>query len=457
MHTSKNYKRVFVARNCARTSGLTSANLVNKLAYGEVAVVSAKGALINTVAAAQAANAIRVVVGTKDGSPIFSDLIYKKELLGIFSSKFDQKQERKVIIGYDGSANDIDVIAGSVYAIEVDHIFRGAYSNEALTKRVSYEAALTGETQHNIAIKLAGLLALDYSLFTEKPRVNVIGSEAGLAAMTGGTVVHGSATVTYTGGAAPALGSLVVVPGLTGGIHRDEDNTVYKVIYVDAGSKVIELDRPYQNRDQAGLAINEIAAPAGDYGITIEGMHMNVKFGEAYSVMDFDVRAFEFGDTPLQYKGATLAIDHGFGRHEEVRNLEKAYGDGEGRNIYQEREFQNFNINTDENTGYSLLNIKFDHQSNPSMMEDHLNPKELDIFLQRGTYVDIKADAAGTAFGTNIQTGTGLVAAGDSDSLINVLNAFAVGAGVLLATANSTANGGKEMTAGTTFSTGIDV
>jgi len=458
MHTSKNYKRVFVARNCARTVGLTSSNVADKLAYGEIVAVNKGGQLIDTAAKAIAAKAIRFMIGTKDGSPIVTDLIFKKDLLSVESSKYVARQEKKVIIGYDGAANSIDVISGNVYAVEVDHIYRGAYSKEPFSTRASYESPLTGATQFNIAQNLAQLLAYDYSIFDETVRVNIISDQAGVAGMTGAEVINGSPSVSYTGGTAPAVGNAVVVPGLTGGIHRDEDNSLYKVIYVDATNSVIELDRPYQNRDQSGLAVTTIAAPGtGAYGLTLEGMPMVVNFKEAYSVMDFDTRIFGFGTTLLQAKGATLAQNEGFGRHEPVANAEYLNGDGEGRNIYQTQEFQAPNINTDSGTGYSMVNIRFDHMSSPNMINNHSVPKEVDVYLQRGTYADIAADAAGTAFGTNIETGTGLSGV-DGTSFLNVINAFAVNAGVLTATANTVANGGKEITAGITlFSNGIDV
>ena len=457
MHTKKGYKRVFVARNCNRTTGLTAANLQEKLAYGEIVAVDEKGVLLNTAAKVNAAKAVRFIIGTRDGSPIHSDLIYKKDLISVESSKFKNRQTKKVIIGSDGTSGAIDVISGNVYAIEVDHIFNGAYTKESFSTRSSYEAKLTGETQFGIAQNLAKLLAYDYSIFDETVRVNVVTDAAGVAGATGCAVTHGSPSVTYTGGTPPTVGQAVIVTGITGADHRDEDDTVYKVIFVDTANNVFELDRPYQNRSQSGLTLNTIADTSVDnYGITLEGMDIKSNFREEYTVMDFDVRIFEFGDTPFLENTAALGLDSGFGRHEEVSNLEFVDGDGEGRNIYQTAEHQSPNINTDIGTGYSAITLRFDHMSNPNILDSHSVPKELTVFLQRGTYQDIHDDAAGTAFGTNIQTGTGLSGV-DADSFLNVVNALAVNAGVLNAGVNTSANGGNEMTAGTTFSTGVDV
>ena len=458
MHTKNNYKEVFVARNCARTTGVTSNNIGTKLAYGELVVVDDKGQLVDTAAKATAAKAIRFIIGTKDESNIISDLIVKKDLKEVISSKFEQRVNKRVVIGYNGTAGDIVLMSANKYVVEIKHALKGRFPNSAYSVRAAYESMFTGDTKFNVLRNLAELLALDYAQFNTGVRINVISDQAVAGGMTGVEVVRGSNSLSYTGGAAPAVGDVIEIPGITGGTFRDEVDSLYQVKFVDTTLNLVELDRPYQNRDNDGLAVGILANPAvGAYGLTVEGMDLDwqSKYDE-YSLMDFAVWTLGFEGATISDKGATYAGVQGFGRHEQVIESEYNHGDGDGRYTFAGRGFELSNINTDLGTGYSLVTIVFDHVSAFNNMNLVENKKEVDVFLQRGTYADIKANAAGTAFGTNIQTGTGLSTV-DGDSFLNVLNAFAVDAGVLNAGVNTKSNGGNEITAGTTYNSGIDV
>jgi len=458
MHTSKNYKRTFVAKDCIRTVGITAANLMTKLAPGEVMFVNTKGAIVNTAALATAAEGIRLVMGTNQGSPILSDIINKKELSSVLSSKFRQKQERKVVIGNNGVSGTVEIIPGNVYSIEIDHIFKGTYLRDGFNIRASHEAKLFNETQFSIVQNLAQLIALDYSLYDDGLRVNLLTSVAGVAGATGAEVITGNKTVTYTAGTPPTVGNIIKIPGVTGSWHRNEDATAYLVTSVDTVNRFIELDRPYQNRSAAGLATTNIVNDGTQsFGISFEGVYTKpLNCSSAYYLTDFDVRTFGFGSTTVHSGTVALAIDSGFGRYEAVCNSEFAFTGGEGGNIYQSPEFRRQVHIAEEDNGYSCVTISFGNLSTPTSLETHANPKEIQVFLQRGNYEDIADNVASTEFSTNIKTGTGLSTV-NADSFLNVLNAFAVSAGVLLVGANTVSNGGREITSGTVFNSGIDV
>lgn len=104
---------------------------------------------------------------------------------------------------------------------------------------------------------------------------------------------------------------------------------------------------------------------------------------------------------------------------------------------------------------YSTINVQFEENVAASEIRSEKFTHVLRLYLERGSILDVKTDAARTAFNSNIQTGTGLSTVAGT-SLLNVLNAILVQQKVVKAGANTKSNGGKEITAGTTFSTGID-
>lgn len=461
LHQNNN-KRVFIARNCDRTAGLTIGNLAHSLGAGEIIVVNESGAIIDTAVKAQAATAIKIIQGVINEPPRASDIIRKKDIVSFLSSKFVQKREKKVIIGYDGATGSIDVIAANVYVIEIDHVYKNPNNPSAFTTRVPYESAVSGATQYDIAKGLAQILAATYSQFEEGIRINVISSTAITAANTllGCEVIEGDTVLAYTSlqAATPAVGSVVSIPGITGAPHRDEDTSLYEIVFIDTVNNLIELDRPYSNRSQTGIDVEPVTNIAvGDFGLTLEGASIdNIKVGEAMMMTDFSVTLKGFEDTPESKDTTALAINQGFGRHESTANAELWFQGEQGRNMYQTLEYQNPVNEVTKNHGYSMIKIMYEHNERLGAVETNGQKKEVDIYLDRNTYTLIKGNHADTSFGTNIQVATGL----DTDNgsgVLNVLNAFIVDAGIIATGANASSNGGKCMTAATTYDTGIDV
>lgn len=461
LHQNNN-KRVFIARNCDRTSGLTAGNLTHNLGAGEIIIVNESGAIIDTAAKAQAAKSIKIIQGVTDEPPRISDIIRKEDIVSFLSSKFTQKQEKKVVIGYNGATGSIDVIAANVYTVEIDHIYKNPNNPSAFTTRVPYESLISGATQYSIAKGLAQLLVSTYIQFEEGVRVGIISSSAVTTADTilGCEVIEGDTVLSYTSlqGSTPAVGSVVSIPGITGAPHRDEDSTLYEILYIDTVNTFIELDRPYSNRSQSAIDIEPITNIAtGDFGLTLEGVSINnIKPEEAMMMTDFAVTLKGFGDTPEEKDTVALAINQGFGRHEAVANAELWFQGCQGRNMYQTLEYQNPVNEVTKNHGYSMIKIMYEHNERLGALETNGQKKEMDIYLDRNTYTLIKGNHADTEFGTNIKVGTGLDTI-DGSGVLNVLNAFVVDAGIIATGANTSSNGGKCMTAATTYDTGIDV
>ena len=426
-------------------------------------VLDQNGAIISTAAAAIAATAIQLVQGTVDDVARVSDIIRKKDVMSFLSGKFTNRQEIKVGIGYNGTTGSIDVVASNVYSVELDHKYKEDTSPAAFTTRIPYESPSTSATQYKVARGLAQLLARTYNQFsTGTVRVGVISSSAITAANTilGCEVLYGDKVLTYTSfeAATPLVGSVVAIPGVTGAAHRDEDTTFYEIAYIDTVNKFIELDRPYMNRSQTAIAVEPVTNPTtGNWGLTLEGNSpSNFKKDEAMFMVDFDVNFTGFNES-LETKAENLnAALIGFGRHEAVGNAEYWHQGEEGRNYAAGREYENLVEEFSVGHGYSKISIRVGHEEKINTLETNGQIKEFDIWLDRNTYALIAANHADTAFGTCIQVGTGLDAV-DGDGVLNVLNAFMVSAGVIATGANTASNGGKSITPGTTYTTGIDV
>lgn len=449
-----NSKRVIVARNCARTSGVTFANLNTKLGPGEVIITDQNGKILNTAALAKAAKAIILHVGTNEGRAFRSDVIRAKQVKKYFATKFINQSEKKVYIGWNGTAGSIDLIDANDYILTMEHTStHPAYEAHPYVTGANYTSKITGGTQYEVAKNIVDLLVLNYSQFEPFVIANVVGDvTTGGSAATGASVITGADTVSYTGGTAPVVGDKLSIPGYADPIYGTELDSIYSVVAVDLTNKVITLDRVYQNASQDAITVTVVSAGT-DYGIELKGVRQGFRLGYGdLIVIDWDTLLKNFGDSTV----TTTNPVYSTGRHEKVAMDEFLFQGEAGR--FRDNEFQ-FHKPLQEwikDHGYSALQIEFESGERINTLEVNGQPKSLTIWLDRSTYTEIAANAAGTAFGTNIQTGTGADTV-NGDSLLNVLNAFMVGAEVIVTGVNSVANGGASITAGTTFNTGIDV
>lgn len=447
-----NSKRVFIAKNCARTGGITAANLSTNLGQGEIVVTDEKGKLLNTAALAKAAKAIIIHMGIGDGKAISSGIIRGKQVKQYTGTKFIQQIEKKVYIGWNGTTGSIDLADANDYIVTLRHKSTSpAQMAHPFVAGANYTSKITGGLQYEVAKGIVDLLVRTYAQFDATLRINVVGDTTASGGVTGGAVYCGNNTISYTGGTPPVVGDKLVVPGLVDAVYGTELASVYEVLAIDSTNKVITIDREYQNQDQIGLAIT-IVSSATVYGIEIVGIRSSFRLGFGDLVMiDWDTTLVGFGDTLVT---KTEGV-HPNGRHEQVAMDELLFQEL-GRNYNNSYEFRTPRSNWIANDGYSAINISYESSEKINTLETNGSTKSLIIYLDRSTYVAIGVDGGGTAFGTNIQTSTGLDTV-NADSLLNVLNAFMVGSGVIVTGANGTANAGGSLTAGTTFSTGIDV
>jgi len=458
MNAQEINKKVFIARNCARTAGLTVSNLTSNLTHGELVVIDETGTILATAAAAKAAKAIRIIGGTVDGFLNISDIIRAKDVTSYKGTKFAQSTEQRIAIGYNGTSGNIVAADANAYSIFVEHDMGVEVNLGPKDNHVYYISPSSSTTPYMVADGLTKVSANFYAQYPETGlKTHIITSNAGAAGVTGGAVTEGSNIMTYTAGTTPVVGGVYIVPGKTGTPYRDELDTVYTVESINSTTKTVTFTMPYQNASQTGLAVNVIAAPAvGSFGIVFEGKLQSFSVGNgAYVKSHFEVQSTGFGTTPVTDSGSTFQIYNGNGRHEEV-SLDEYYHSGAvSGNQYQNREYQKSLNETIVGNGYSGINITYMPNQKININESNGVRKQLVIYTDRTTYADIKTSAAGTAYGTNIITGTGADTV-NGDSVVNVLNAFMVGAGVISTGLNSTSNAGFSLAGDGVYSAGID-
>jgi len=323
-----NSTRVFVAKNCVRTATVTTANMATELGQGEIIVTDEKGAILATAAAAKKAKAIRLHVGIGDGKSVVSDIIRAKDISKYLGTKFIQEIEKRVYIGYNGTAGTIQLIDSNEYRLIVENKSTSpAQMAHPLVNTVSYKSSATGVTQLDIANGLVQLLTLNYAQFEPAIKAHVIADGTiAAASVTGASVTTGSTVFTYTGGAA-TIGDVLVVPGKVDAVYGNELNTLYQVIGVDTVNKVITVDKPYQNVSQTGISFGTITAIT-NAGIVLEGVRPSFRLGYGDLVMiDWDTMLSNFGTTLF----TKVEGIHPNGRHEQVGMAENLFQGTAGR------------------------------------------------------------------------------------------------------------------------------
>ncbi len=458
MHNKQEVKKVLIARNCDRTVGLTSANVLENIGAGEIVVLNQGGSIITTEAEAKTAKAIKLVQGLTGGGYNITDLLYKSKIDAFIGTKFEQSAEQRIAVGFNGTSGAIEVFDDNSYSITLEYDNTGAQLEEDKgINKISYKSSFSGATQHEVAVNIASLYAATIERISNFGiKVNVISDKAFAGNVTGCELVNGSKAVSYTGGT-PLVGNSIAFEGVTGTPYRDELNGIYVITSIDSVNKVMTLSMPYQNVSQvagAGMLITDVTAD--DYGIVIEGKMNSFRVGYGdYTKTFVQFQRNGFGITPVTENIPGFNLNIGNGRHESVSIEEfnyQAYTVNDGSS----RDWAEYTNETKVGSGYSGITINYNSRRAINTIEDNGSKKTLLIFVERGSYQDIVDNAAGTALGTNIITGTGADAVSGS-SFLNVLNAFMVSDGIIATGINTVSNEGKSLASDGTFDAGIDL
>ena len=477
----KDIRKDFIAYNCAITSGITTINL-NSLGRGEMRVLDDKGNIIDTYAKAKAAKAIRLVQGRGTaGDYIISDLIRSRDLIRFIGKKFQQKSERKVIVGYNGSSGEIDLALSNNYMITIEHNGQSRHRNaKPYVHTVGYKTGTVAETQLTIASKLVEAAARNYEQFRTSNVMNVY--KICSIAAAGETALTGTGTLSFTHGissvsaatdidAVLTVGDAIrLVTGVTGAVYVvDRMDTVNNIAYLDQlfmGDSVDIADSVAVSIAK-GTGANGLENASSDYGIVILANTPSVVAGKGeFDMLDFTVWTKNFDTTLLSNRGTGYDIVFPSGRHEQVGISERYNQSNYQFGLDIDREYVNDRIDVKNGYGYSSVTLEYRTNEKTGTVGQDGQFKQLCIWIERETYANILANHADTAFSTNIVNGS---SSGDWDvngvAFMNVLNAFVGQAGLIANTANTvntTVNGGESLAGGTVnggdtkFNAGID-
>jgi len=453
-----------IARNCAITSNIT-ANTLQSLALGEIRVLNEKGEILATHAAAKKAKAIRFAQGRGTyGDTRFSDLINRKDIDSYEGTKFCQMSERKIAVGFNGVAGSIESIASNNYFMILEHKGNSEYRNaQPYIHDVGYETGSTVETQLAISKGLAEIAALNYAQFGVRVvDVYKLCSSTTEVALTGTGAIsfdYGVNSIT----AATDIDAVLVV-GDAIRLATGATKATYTITSMDTTNNIAYLDQIYLGESQVILdsVAKKVAKGTGaggvenasvNWGIVILGATASPKAGfGAFDMVNFDIVLRNVGTTNLTHVGTGYDIKYPSGRHEQV-GISEFYNQGQDPGLLVGREYANDKADVKSGYGYSCIDIIHTTNQKINTTENNGQKKQLSIWIERGTYANILANASATSLGTNLVNGS---SAGDWDvngvGFINVLNAFMGKAEIIENTAdtvNLTNNGGESLAGGT--------
>lgn len=422
-----------VAYNCTQTPNITTRNL-NELGVGEIRLLNERGEIIRTFVEALEAKAVRIVQGRGNkGDYVISDIITAKDVISFTGQKFIQKRDRVVIIGFNGEDDGRLFNYGCTSRIVIEHDGSSEYKNANPYVAVSSNDTSPMTNQITIALSYLNIMANDYCQFKSRVMdvyalVNTEGANYDSIVFT--NFKSSSIEVSSTGG-------LGVGDGIRFGLTKA--HPVYVVKKIDKYLNLVYLDRPYTGESKRFLVsttqiIDKDSLMNSDCGICIEGATptVNPKFG-SYELNDFKVHLSKFGETLVTVKEPIFPS----GRHEQVLESILMNQHPNQMGLIQGSEFVNYREDVLENHGYSAVTIQWQTSEHHDGLNKSGQRKQLVIWIDRGSYVDIENDSSATLLLNNISTtgsvGDGVTQHGGSNSagaynlpngFMNLLNSF---------------------------------
>ena len=389
-----------VAYNCTQTPNITTRNL-NELGVGEIRLLNERGEIIQTMIEALEAKAVRIVQGRGNkGDYVISDIITAKDVISFSGQKFIQKRDRVVIIGFNGNNEGKLFNYGSTSRIVVEHNGSSEYKNTIPYVAVSSNDTSPMTTQISIALAYLNIMANDYCQF--KNRVMDVYALVNTAGANYSSIVYTnfkSSSIEVS-----AIGSLAVGDGIRFGLTKA--HPVYVVKKINKDLNLVYLDRPYTGETKRFLAsttqiINKAALISSNCGICIEGATptVNPKFG-SYELNDFKVHLSKFGETLVTVKEPIFPS----GRHEQALESILMNQHPNQMGLIQGYEFVNYREDILENHGYSAVTIQWQTSEHHDGLNKSGQKKQLVIWIDRGSYVDIANNSSATLLLNNIST-----------------------------------------------------
>lgn len=312
---------------------------------GEIGIFTPGGTRL-TEATAATADEFVIMRGRGSNPDQVSGIIKKANIKRAVRKVYSAATERIEYIGYDSSANSINVINDNTYLIHLN-LFQGLTSNHGglYIKHGVYKSDASA-TQGEIAAGLCGSLIANFSREADRTiKFERVNSDAGVASSGGATTVSYKSKYISIVESAPAaadagkynadastiaVGDYLRIGGTTTSVG------VYKVTAIaNAGTALctITLDLPYQG-DSASVSaanlevITAALAAAGDFGLKLTGVALPFVAGKQhYNKVLWNLGLENFGTTTTTVaQNANL----GTGTEEQVKELEFFCNGNEG-------------------------------------------------------------------------------------------------------------------------------
>lgn len=432
---TKNNKISIALCNCTQTGAIVG---FEDLGKGEVRIVD-RGMNVLSNTTIVDAKEFAIVYGVGDHKYAITPFYPTADLKAVTSGKAQLLCEKRVTFAAPTVTRD--------YSITVDMPHNPhTIGEKIITLNESFEVGVTS--------------LYDYSLSMVSQLVNR-GRVAQEDNSVAGFLITAE-TGTAVAGATPTINKGDdIIPGITGAAVGDAvliDGGAYTISKVYPNDDVA-LDFPYLGKRQTLAAINLVTKAALEadttLGFAIQGasyvtrLNANIEFNA-----DFELNQYGYKESQVTIRA--MCYEHG--SYNNVTNelsLFDPYFAGFKANCPTSRLISGY-LNSVLDHFYSNVNLEIVGSLSTGDYNSENYNRWITVWLDRGSEALIAADDAATEFGTNIKTGTGLSTVA-STAFLNVINALAVHRKILFAGANTTRGGGNEITAGTVFSTGIDV
>lgn len=391
MQAQRNVANILIANSGA--TNLTAAGNIDSylsaMYVGEPAVVSPAGKVID--ATGTLPPEFKIVTKLTNGELNYSDLLVAKRIKAINVTKYAAPTNQVDYVGYNGTANAIDVINNNIYSVKLiilpDDI---AGFMQQKIKEGFYETDSTA-TQREIATGLTKSLISNFSREPEKVKFGVdrikferinSGALADAIATATLTVSKGSKAVVFSADATAivTVGSLLRIGGTGAGTAP-----VYVVTAVTGtgATAVYTLDIPYQGESEVVAHGNVETVTEGNWGIKISS-----------STYSYDEPKFRYNQpiwkTWTQDMGSTVVTEgarayRGNGDWKQVDAMEQLFLGNEGNYYRAQVPSPYFRKETVANRTYGIIEFEFTDDFQTELGKDIASLKQLYIACQNTT------------------------------------------------------------------------
>jgi len=326
----QNIQETFVGKNISRAATqVLNPNASGYIADGEIVVVNSAGAVYDASSMSNLTSPSIQIVQRNGDNLVWSSKLNYNKLVAYRGKSYAFGQEQIYHIGYNGSANSLDITAGLDFQLTVIENQDDMMWAEQKKKNVTSVTNNLVTSQQDLAKAIVKNIMRKYN--TDGLSITGVmlnsGTAAAFTTATTAEVTHGSNVVVWTT-ASPANSGFGAGSVIRLGATGSGRGTTVPVYTVQGAHPSIPfgwiLDQPYAGPSNSAL-------PAADQGFVTAGASWGVRFtGKALTYRrDF----FKFKRTSF-----TLQMS-GFGATTISKTQDMAYGNGDGRLVLEEESF----------------------------------------------------------------------------------------------------------------------